>query len=220
MCCPENGDTMYRRLWRGYMHTVGFKEKMLRAIMPARMHFVHYSWPLRADLCPCDVDFCDYLRERNIRRQSIFHFGTGGHHLVGLRNHADGLENDILGLTVAPKEHAGYVSKVIRDPGLALHYKVLFADIFSLGGSSLPVFNIVTLLHLGEFSDAAGRGRRLNVEQVLQLFCTKLLPGGLMLFYTRSYGYPNLRPLLESAQREARLSLVETHKSLEIYRVT
>jgi len=187
--------------------------------MPARMHFVHYSWPLRADLCPCDVDFCDYLRERSIRGQAIFHFGTGGHHLVGLRNQADGLENDILGLTIAPKEHAVYVKKAIRDPGLALHYKVLFADIFSLSANTLPVFNIVTMFHLGEFSDAAGSGRRLNLQQVLQMFCAKLLPGGLMLFYTRSYGYRKLTPLLESMVREGRLSLAGTHKSLEIYRV-
>jgi hypothetical protein len=211
---------MIRRLWRGYIHAVGFKEKALRGLMPARMQFVHYSWPLRADLCPCDVDFSDYLQERDIRDRAIFHFGTGGHHLVGLRNQADGLQNDILGLTVSPKEHAGYVRKVIRDPGLALHYKVLFADIFSLSAGSIPCFNIVTLFHLGEFSDASGSGRRLNLEQLLRMFRSRLLPGGCMLFYPRSYGYRRLTPLLESAVQDGLLTLLETYKSLEIYRAT
>ena len=210
---------MIRRLWRGYVHTVAFKERTLRAVMPARMHFVHYSWPLRADLCPCDVDFCDYLRDRGIRERWIFHLGTGGHHLVGLRNQADGLQNDILGLTAAPKEHAGYVKKVIRDPSLARHYKVLFADLFSLSAGCLPAFNIITLFHLGEFSDASGSGRRLNLEQAFELFYAKMLPGGDMLFYPRSYGYSEVRPLIEAAVRAGRLSLVETYRSLDIYRV-
>ena len=77
-----------------------------------RLRTFHYEWPLRADyswalrldICPCDADFCDYLIKRGFARRSIFHFGTGGHHVVGLRNRDSGLENEILAITASPLE--------------------------------------------------------------------------------------------------------------------
>jgi hypothetical protein len=211
---------MMRRLWRAYVRAGALRERALRGVMPGRMRFVHYSWPLRADLCPCDVHFCEFLEERNIRQRSIFHFGTGGHHLVGLRNHDAGLQNDVLGLTVAPKEHLRYVRKVIHDPLLGRHYKVLFADIFSLSAATLPVFDLVTLFHLCEFTDASTAGHRLTDAEVLHLFWSKTAPGGLLLFYPRSYGYKKLTPLIEQAVNDGKLAFVESYKSLVVYRAS
>lgn len=209
-----------RRLWRGYVHTVAFKERALRAMMPSRMRFVHYSWPLRAELCPCDLHFCQYLRERDLRHKSIFHFGTGGHHMVGTQNHLTGAENDILGLTVSPKEHNAYVNEVIHNPALGRHYKVLFADIYSLSAGCLPTFDIVSLFHLCEFADEGSAGRRLDDSGVLDLFLSKTHAGGLLLFYPRSYGYRKVQPSIERAVDAKRLEFVEDYQSLSIYRVT
>lgn len=210
---------MMRRLWRAYVGAGALKERALRSIMPSRMRFVHYSWPLRPGVCACDLHFCEYLAERNIRGKSIFHFGTGGHHLVGLQNRDLGLANDVLGLTVSPSEHAKYVARVIRDPALGKHYKVLFADIYSLSAACLPVFDIVTLFHLCEFAATNNAGRRINDAEVLRLFCSKLARAGLMLFYPGSYGHPQLAPLLAQAVAEGRVSFVEEYKSLAIFRV-
>jgi hypothetical protein len=175
------------------------KERALRSFMPSRMHFVHYSWPLRPTVCPCDVHFCEYLKDREIREKSIFHFGTGGHHVVGLQNQGMGLANEVLGLTLSPSEHAGYVTRVIRDPTLGKHYKVLFGNIYSLSAACLPAFDIVTLFHLGEFGNEGNTGRQVSDVDVLRLFCSKLLPAGLLLFYPGSYGYSKLRPLIAKA---------------------
>jgi len=210
---------MMRRLWRAYVRAGDLKESALRSIMPSRLHFVHYSWPLRPTVCPCDVDFCDYLQQRDIRGKSIFHFGTGGHHVVGLTNRTAGLANDVLGLTVSPSEHAKYVARVIRDPALGKHYKVLFADIYSLSAACLPPLDIATLFHLCEFGDARNAGRRLDDAQVLRLFCSKLKPGGLLLLYPGSYGHRHAKVLVSQAVEAGALAFLEEYKSLAVFRV-
>jgi hypothetical protein len=207
-----------RRLWRAYVRTGELKERALRTLNPSRLHFVPYSWPLRTTMCPCDVHLCEYLVERDIRGRSIFHFGTGGHHLVGERNRQAGLENDVLGLTLSPSEHARYVSRVIRDPGFGKHYKVLFADLYSLSADCVPDFDMVTLFHLCEFADARSAGRRMDDRQVLQLFQAKLKTGGALLFYSASFGFPRARALIAELVAAGRLRLVEEYRSLLIYR--
>jgi hypothetical protein len=211
---------MKRRLWLAYVRAGEIVENALRALMPSRLRFVHYSWPLRTEVCPCDIHFCDYLRKRDIRRRSVFHFGPGGHHLVGLRNLEDALDNEILALTLAPAEHAAYVKRVIRNPVLAKHYKVLFADIYSLSGRSLPRFDVVTLFHLAEFGGMANASRRLDDDDVLKLFLAQLAPGGLLLFYTGSFGYAKIVPLLEHAVAQHELAFLENYQSLAVYRRT
>ena len=206
------------RLWVAYVRTGAVKERVLRGLLPARMHFVHYSWPLRPGKCPCDVDFCEYLRERNVGGKSVFHFGTGGHHIVGLENDNAPVPNEIFALTLSPNEHAAYVRRIIRKPALGKHYKVLFGDLYSLSAESLPAFDIVTLFHLCEFSAASETGQRLNDPEVLRLFRSKLTPQGVMLFYPGSYGFARLAPLLEQEVAAGRLSLVEKYKSLVVYR--
>jgi hypothetical protein len=208
-----------KRLWNAYVRAGNFKERALRAIMPSRMHFVHYSWPLRPNVCPCDLHFCDFLKERAIRRRSIFHFGTGGHHIVGLQNQDAGLENDVLAVTASPAEHAQYVTRIIRAPSLGKHYKVLFADIYNLSAAGLPTFDLVTLFHLCEFSEPGSTGRRMNDIELLDLLLSKVAPDGRLFFYSGSFARRQAAPLIEGAVADGRMSLVETYKSLLVYRV-
>jgi hypothetical protein len=178
-----------------------------------------YSWALRPDVCPCDADFCDYLRERDIAKKSIFHFGSGGHHVVGLRNRVDRLENEILAITASPREHAQYVERVVREPSFGKHYKVLFADIYDLAHRSLPEFDLVTLFHLCEFSPMAGQLRRMDDAVVMELFRSKLGAGGRLLFYEGSLGRPGTERIIERAVAEGKISFEEKYRSLLVYRV-
>jgi len=207
-----------RRIWRAWMQLGAGTQNLLQRLSPARLRFVHYSWPLRVESCPCDVDFCDYLLERQIHRRAVFHMGSGGHHLVGRRNLGDGLCNEVLALTLAPREHQDYVKLVVRDASLARHYKVLFADIYSLAPSSLGTYDLVSLFHLGEFSDEASGARRLDDAGVLDLFVASLAPGGLLLFYRRSFGLPKVMPLVLRACARRQIEFVEDFRSLAIYR--
>lgn len=209
---------MKHRLWHTYVRWGEKLQNLRRRLSPKRLRFVHYSWPLRAGACPCDPDFHDYLLERGIRGRSIFHFGSGGHHLVGVRNLQDGLENEVLAITLSPAEFNRYVKLAIRDAALAKHYKVLFADIYSLSAASLPVFDVVTLFHLGEYGDANSAARRLDDAGVLDLFISRLAPGGLIAFYQRSFAYARAKPLVEQAVARGQIAFVETWKSLAVYR--
>ena len=206
------------RMWQTFLRIRGAKERVLRKVMPSRLHFVHYSWPLLPQECPCDVDFCEYLVERDIRGKAIFHFGTGGHHRVGLHNQTRELANDILGLTISPAEHQGYLRRIIRNPALARHYKVLFADLYSLSDACLPCFDIVTLFHLCEFADPGSAARRIDDAGALELLRSKLRPDGLLLLYPGSHAFKRVAPLVEPAVAAGRLVFLEQYRNLLIYR--
>jgi hypothetical protein len=205
------------RAWALYERAGYAKEALLRRIQPGRMRILPRSWPLWERMCRCDLDFCDFLRERNVRSKSIFHFGTGGHHIVGLRNRADDMRNVILGVTLSPGEVKRYVKLVVRDPILGQNYKVLFADIRDLQAASLPKFDLVTLFHLCEFGSAAGH--LLSDAGVLNMLTSKIEPGGLLALYPQSLGYRRLQPLIEAAMAAGTLEYCEDYKSLHILRV-
>jgi hypothetical protein len=210
--------TMRRRLWNAYVRAGTRLQRLRHRLSPSRLPVVHFSWPLRTAGCPCDVDFCDYLRDRQIHKRGVFHFGSGGHHLVGLRNQRDALENDVLALTLAPAEHRAYVRLAIRDATLARHYKVLFADIYSLSAATLPTFDVVSLFHLGEFNFTGSGAHRLDDEGVLGLFVGRLVSGGLLAFYRDSFAFRKISPLIARAVDRRQLEFVEDFRSLAIYR--
>ena len=205
------------RLWGAYERAGEAKEALLRRMQPGRMRIVPRSWPLWARMCPCDLDFCDFLQEREFRSKSIFHLGTGGHHLVGLRNRTDDMGNVVLGLTLSPGEIKRYVKLVVRDPILGQNYKVLFADVHDLHAASLPDFDLVTLFHLCESGSRSGH--LLSDEGVVGLFISKLKPGGLLALYRQSLGYRRLRPIIAAAMAAGTLKHLEDYKSLQILHV-
>lgn len=209
---------MSSRWWRAYLLWGELHQRATRHLRPGSLRYVPHGWPLRPGECPCDLDFCDFLETRAIRGRRIFHFGTGGHHLVGLRNHEAGWRNDVLGITISPREHARYVRRVIREPALALHYKVLFADIHSLHAASLPGFDVVTLFHLCEFCDPASAGRRLDDAGLLRLFIGQLAAGGWLLLYRGSFGYARAAPLVAAAVDAGHIAHAADFRSLSIYR--
>jgi hypothetical protein len=213
------GTQLRQRTWRAYVRAGEAKESLLCRLQPGRMRVIAHSWPLRAKMCPCDLDFCDYLRERDIRSKSIFHLGTGGHHIVGLRNQVDGLENVILGVTVSPNELRRYLKLVIRDPLLGQNYKVLFADVHGMRAASLPHFDLVTLFHLGAFGSTTNSGHVLSDVGVFDLFRSKLRPAGLLALYRDSWVYPRLQPIVAAATAAGAVKHLEDYRSLQILQV-
>jgi hypothetical protein len=155
------------------------------------------SWPLSPSVCPCDLHFVEYLRANRVGGKTIFHFGTGEHHVVGRAVGAAGT-NDVLAITASRQEHQAYVDLIAESPRIGLHYKVLLADIYTMTANLLPRFDVVTLFHLHEF----WRDDRRPVvahddDGVLRMFLQKLLPGGQLLFYSGSTGFPATREALE-----------------------
>ncbi len=83
--------------------------------------------------------------------------------------------------------------------------------------AALPSFDLVSLFHLCEFGDPASAGRRSGDEGVLRMFCSRLRPGGLLLFYRGSFGFASCQPLVLAAVAAGVLSFVEEYNSLSVY---
>lgn len=181
------------------------------------------NWDFRPEDCACDVDFVAWLDDRGIRDASIYHFGTGGHHHVGIECARADRRNSVLAITAAPREYESFVRLAIARPEVLRYYNAVFGDIYLLNGRLLPVFDAVTLFHLcefrGEANDAYGG---LTDLQVLNLLTDHLRPGGHMLVFPGSFAW-------ERAERSAKDVVGEwaatrevepagTFRSLKIYR--
>lgn len=179
------------------------------------LNYSRESWPLRADLCPCDLDLVDYLAARRVGGAAVFHFGTGEHHVLGLENAKRRRPNHILGVTASPQEHARYVELVIADPSLANTYKAMFADIYTLDPRLLPRFDIVALFHLCEFYDPARSGYApLDDRKLLELFLDRLRPGGRICFYLASNGRDAMLDLVGAFAGAGKLAVAEIFRKL------
>jgi hypothetical protein len=193
-------------------------ESAAKSSSDLKLHYWNHSWPLLPCLCPCDTDFISYLRARRISRHAIFHFGSGAHHALGKANLEAGAPNEILAVTASPQEHRRYVEWVIENPAAATHYKVLFADIYTLNEGLLPVFDLVTLFHLHEFYDETNRRyAQLDDRSLLDVFLRKLSDRGRVLFYKGSNGFGRTARTLEEYTSRQRLVFQEEYRSLLIY---
>ena len=143
-------------------------------------------WPLNEAQCPCDVHFTQYLTQNSLKHQTIFHFGTGDHHHVGLQAPAG--EHAVLGITATQAEYDSYIKLVVDNPQLGRFYKVIFSDIYQTNLRLLPMFDIVTLFHLGEFWSAHNAPyAALDDASLLDGMADHVAPGGLVMFYTGSF---------------------------------
>ena len=175
------------------------------------------AWPLRPERCPCDLDFVDYLRARRITDKTIFHFGTGAHHVVGRANHRD-RANHVLAITASPDEHAAYIELVLGDPEVATKYQVLFADIYCLDPDLLPALDVVTLFHLHEFYRPEHAAyARFDDRSLLAMLCGRLRDEGRVLFYRGSDGFPATKRTIADAVDRALLRPLEQWGSLLVY---
>jgi len=178
-----------------------------------------YSWGLDERLCPCDVHFLRWVRASGLKNGSIFHFGTGGHHLVGIECAAPDLNNAVYGITASPLEYDAYVKLVIEQPRIGHTYKAFFGDIYQLDRRMLPAFDAVTLFHLCEFRSEQNEAYGALTDLAMaQLLTDCLKPGGHLLFYTGSQAFEPSLPVIEALVASRALRRVDDHETLRIYR--
>jgi hypothetical protein len=48
-----------------------------------KMNYYADKWKLDLSRCPCDAHFNEWIDHKKLRNKTIFHFGSGNHHLVG-----------------------------------------------------------------------------------------------------------------------------------------
>ena len=65
-----------------------------------KMNYWGEKWDLHVDICPCDVHFNEWVEANKLTGKMIYHFGTGTHHVVGLRAGGERLGN--VGVRASP----------------------------------------------------------------------------------------------------------------------
>lgn len=179
------------------------------------------DWYLDEAQCPCDVHFTQWLDQQQLKDASIFHFGTGGHHHVGLHNLERGEQNTILGITASPQEFQRFIELAIKHPRLSHKYQVLFGDIYLLNGKMLPAFDVVTLFHSGEFrGDSQDAYGGLTDRQVADVLLERMPLGAWLIFFTGSFAYDKAAAIAEQLVQEGKIASAGSFKSLALYRKT
>ncbi len=185
----------------------------------SKLNFYEIGWYLDEAQCPCDIHLADYIEAQGIRDRSIFHFGTGEHHIVGIRSHEAKTGNLVLGITASPREHEFYEKLVIERPEIGWNYKVFFGDIYQLRAPLLPEFDVLSLFHVGEFrtekNDSYGA---LTDEAMVRLLIGRLRGLRQVIFYSGSYAFDVAQGIADKLVAEGVLEPVGSFKSLRIFR--
>jgi hypothetical protein len=184
-----------------------------------KLNYYNASWSLDEAQCPCDLHFVDYLLEKRARSAVVFHFGTGNHHVLGLRLNVSDLNCAVLGITASPQEYEAYIALLIANPLLGRTYKAYFGDIYQLDARLLPHFDYVSLFHIGEYRTAENdRYGGLTDLQMTLALADKLRPGGEILFYRGSFAYDKAEAVGAELLRQRPFEPCGAYKSLVILR--
>jgi len=185
------------------------------------MNYWTDKWDLNEDVCPCDVHFNAWMEEQKLRSQRIYHFGTGTHHVIGIRQAQNGSGNTVFAITASIEEYQSYIQLVSENPHVAKNYLAYFGDIYLTNPRLLPEFDVVTMFHLCEFffpNTASAEYGGLTDRKMLDLFTAKTRRGGHLLFYTRSCAFDAAKEVIAAWEREQPVERAGEFKTLLIYR--
>ena len=184
-----------------------------------KMNYWGEKWDLHVDVCPCDVHFNDWAEANQLTGKTIYHFGTGTHHVIGLRQAE--LGNAVFAITASKEEYDAYVSLVTENSRVAKSYVAYFGDVYLSNPRLLPEFDVVTLFHLCEFSKSNTASEEyggLTDAALADLFTEKLRLGGYILFYPGSKDFDKAAPVISAWEKRQPVARAEDFKTLMVYR--
>jgi len=184
-----------------------------------KMNYWGEKLDLHVNVCPCDVHINEWVEAKKLTGKSIYHFGTGTHHIVGQRQAE--LGNSVLAITASREEYEAYVALVTENVRVAKFYVAYFGDIYLTNARLLPDFDVVTMAHLCEFfypNTVSAEYGGLDDRQLLNVFTAKTKPGGHIIFYTGSKDFHTAAPIIEVWSKVAPVERVDDFKTLIIYR--
>jgi hypothetical protein len=184
-----------------------------------KMNYWGMKWDLHVNVCPCDVHFNDWVEARGLAGKTIYNFGTGTHHIVGLRQAE--LGNCVFAITASKEEYDSYIALVTENARVAKSYLAYFGDIYLTNARLLPDLDVVTLFHLCEFfqeNTTSAEYGGITDRALLDLLTDKTRVGGHILFYRGSNGYEATKPVVAAWERERKVERVEDFKTLLVYR--
>jgi hypothetical protein len=184
-----------------------------------KMNLWDMKWDLHADICPCDVHFNEWIEASKIVGTTIYHFGTGTHHVVGIRQAE--LGNTVFAITASKEEYDAYVALVAENSRVARSYLAYFGDIYLSNTPLLHDFDVVTLFHLCEFlhdNTTSAEYGGTDDRGLLDLMTDKTRPGGYILFYRDSNGRGMTGNILRVWEKQKPVERVDDFKTLIVYR--
>jgi hypothetical protein len=186
-----------------------------------KMNLWNAKWDLDEAQCPCDIHFNQWIEANKIAGKSIYHFGTGTHHIVGITQSANGSGNVVFGITASIVEYEAYIKLMNERPQFSKNYIAYFGDIYLTNPRLLPPLDIATMFHAGEYigdnttSPDYGGVDDLGVARIL---LDRMPPGGQLVFYTGSFAFPKADALARVLEGERKIERSETFKTLLICR--
>ncbi len=184
-----------------------------------KMNYWTDKWDLDEAICPCDVHFNDWVAKNKLKNKTIYHFGTGTHHVIGIKQAAQ--KNHVLAITASKEEYDAYVTLVTENSGVAKNYVTYFGDIYLTKPELLPPFDIVTMFHLCEFffpNTGSKEYGGMTDAKVLDLFTDKTTKGGYILFYTKSMAWDKASKVVAAWEKKMPVKRVGEFKTLLVYR--
>jgi hypothetical protein len=184
-----------------------------------KMNYWGMKWDLEFEVCPVDVHFNEWVEAQKFTGKSIYHFGTGTHHVVGIRQAE--LGNDVFAITASKEEYESYVALVTENARVAKSYLAYFGDIYLTNPRLLPVFDVVTMFHLCEFfqeNTASPEYGGLTDRGVLDALTERTRADGHILFYPGSNNYSDAVPIIAAWQKEHAVEQVADYKTLRVFR--
>ena len=178
------------------------------------------KWDLHVDVCPCDVHFNEWIETAKLTDRTIYHFGTGTHHVVGRTQAGNGSGNRVFGITASREECESYAELVTADARVAKSYLCYFGDIYLTNPRLLPRFDVVNLFHLCEFFDpeTTAKNGGLDDRALLDAMTERTRPGGHVLFYTGSKDFDAAQPIIAAWEKTQPVERAGAFKTLLIYR--
>jgi hypothetical protein len=188
-----------------------------------KMNYWDAKWDLQVDVCPCDVQFNEWVAKKKLRNKLIYHFGTGTHHVIGIKQAQNGSGNVVFAITASKEEYDSYIELVAKNAKVSKSYLAYFGDVYLSNPRLLPEFDVVTMFHLCEFyspNTASKAYGGLTDAKLLDLFTKKTKRGGHILFYTRSKDFNLAEPVIAKWAKVRPVKRVGTFKTLLVYRKT
>ena len=108
----------------------------------AKMNVWAARWDLDEAQCPCDVHFNEWLEAQRLTGKTIYHFGTGTHHVVGVRQATNGSGNVVFAITASAEEYESYITLISERPQVAKSYLAYFGDIYLCEPRLLPPLDV------------------------------------------------------------------------------
>ena len=186
-----------------------------------RMNFWDAKWDLDEAQCPCDIHFNDWLEAEGLGRKTIYHFGTGKHHVVGIRQATNGSGNTVFGITASPEEYDAYIKLVTEQPQIAKSYLCYFGDIYLTNTALIPDLDIVALFHLGEFiweTTTTPEYGGIDDLALTRLLLSRTRRDGRVLIFTGSFAHLKAEAVARELERTGEVTFVGAYKTLLVYR--